>query len=97
MDIEGNELKRLPQWIDEGILNNIQQIGMEFHLSSEDMVKTHKFIRVLRFLYFKENYRLISYEANGCAQNSNKAQSGKYYDLAEIVLKKVNDNDKCQK
>jgi len=95
MDIEGNELKGLPQWLHDGALDHVQQIGLEFHLNN-DIVKTNKFIKTLRYLYMKGDFRLISYEANGCAKNSEtNAGRNLYFNLAEIVLKRVTDNDSC--
>ena len=60
---------------------------MEFHLKS-DVWKTYKFIRTIQVLYFIGNYRLISYEANGCAKNT-ETERNPYFNLAEIVLKKI--------
>ena len=95
MDIEGNELKGLPHWLHDGALTNVQQIAMEFHLNS-DIVITNTFIKTLRYLYLKGNYRLISYEANGCAKNEeNSVPRNPYYTLAEIVLKKVTSDVDC--
>ena len=95
MDVEGNERKCLPHWLFEGALDNVQQIGMEFHLDN-DIMRTNKFIKTMRYLYFKGNYRLISYEANGCAKNTETNEGrNQYFNLAEIVLKKITDDDDC--
>ena len=94
MDIEGNERTSLPFWLKFGALNNVQQIGMEFHLDA-NLVRTNKFVRTLRDLYFRGNYRLISYEANGCAKNTDGGSRWEYFYLAEIVLKKITNNGKC--
>ena len=61
MDIEGNELKCLPAWLKSGILDNIQQIGFEFHLDNKDnnykndKATTINFIDILKKLYFHGN------------------------------------------
>ena len=102
MDIEGNELKCLPSWLESGALENVQQIGLEFHLDNQynnyrnDLRTTANFIDTLKNLYFHGNYRLISYEANGCAKNSetNKGRN-RYFNLAEIVLKKIPHDHSC--
>ena len=97
MDIEGNELNGLPLWHQEGFLQNVQQIGFEFHLN-DDIAKTNDFIRTLKSLYFHGNYRLISYDANGCWKNIEPKNHGhvNYYNLAEIVLMKVDwVNNEC--
>ena len=88
MDIEGNEIKCLPRWFRAGALDYVEQIGLEFHLD-DDIVKTNLFLKTMQSLYFKGNYRLISYEANGCAKNTETNRRNKYFNLAEIVLKKV--------
>ena len=93
MDIEGNERQGLRIWLHEGALDNVQQIGLEFHLD-DDIVRTNHFIRTLKYLYLKGNYRLISYEANGCAKNTGTNRN-LYFNLAEIVLKKKTDSDIC--
>lgn len=98
MDIEGNELEGLPLWFREGSLQNVQQIGFEFHLN-DDVVQTNTFIKTLKSFYFEGNYRLISYDPNGCAKNV-EVDHGKptYFTLAEIVLKKTSGDDKsCSK
>ena len=96
MDIEGNELKGLPVWLKSGALDNVKQIAMEFHLD-RNVIKTINFIDTLKNLYFQRNYRLISYEANGCAKNMETGKNGRnqYFDLAEIVLKKIDDTEDC--
>ena len=95
IDIEGNELKSLPFWLKEGSLHNVQQVGLEFHLD-KIVATTLKFIETLKELYFEGNYRLISYEVNGCAKNLEPAKGkDRYFYLAEIVLKKVVVNNRC--
>ena len=93
MDIEGHEMEVLPNAINAGLLTNVQQIGMEFHLKG-NAKKTNNFTWILKRLYFEGNYRLISYDVNGCYKNM-VTSTGKYYHLAEIVLLKMNDNDGC--
>ena len=102
MDIEGNELKCLPPWIKSGILDNVQQIGFEFHLDNKDnnykndKATTINFINILKKLYFYGNYRLISYEANGCAKHLEKMKGrNQYFNLAEIVLRKIPQGHPC--
>ena len=97
LDIEGHEMKILPNTLVQGSLTGVQQIGMKLRLNN-DAERTKNLIRLLKSLYFKENFRLISYNVNGCienvAKNILKASDG-YYHLAEIVLKKITDNDNC--
>ena len=63
-----------------------------FHLT-EDVNVSVNFLKTLKKLYNEGNFRLISYEPNGCYRNVYKGQD-KYYRLFEIVLKKVSENHK---
>ena len=93
LDIEGHELEVLPNALKEGLLTNVQQIGMEFHLKG-NAKKTNHLIGILKKLYFEENFRLISYDVNACYKNMVNTPR-KHYHLAEIVLLKITDYDKC--
>ena len=90
MDIEGSELTGLPSWLSEGALKNVQQIAAEVHLTGTE--STIAFFKTMQRLYFEGDYRLISYEPNGCWFSNEKSQ--KFYNLFEIVLKKVNHDHK---
>ena len=95
MDIEGNELNGLPLWLAEGSLDYVQQIGLEFHLDI-NIATTLSFIQTLKELYFEGEYRLISYEGNGCAKNLDVGKAReKYFYLAEVVFKKVALKNRC--
>jgi hypothetical protein len=50
MDIEGNELKCLPVWLKSGVLDNVKQIALEFHLDRTIMT-TINFMKTLKELY----------------------------------------------
>ena len=90
MDIEGSELTGLPNWLSEGALRNVQQIAAEVHLKGTE--STTAFFKTMQRLYSEGDYRLISYEPNGCNFNRKKKQN--FYYLFEIVLKKVNQQHK---
>ena len=90
MDIEGSELTGLPQLLSDGALKNVQQVAAKVHLRGTET--TIKFLRTMQRLYFEGDYRLISYEPNGCWHNI--ADKEKFYYLSEIVLKKVNQEHK---
>ena len=92
IDIELSELEGLPAWLASGALSNVQQIAVEIHLT-EDVNVSVNFLKTLKKLYNEGNFRLISYEPNGCYRNVYKGQD-KYYRLFEIVLKKVSENHK---
>ena len=90
MDIESSELTGLPQWLSDGALKYVQQIAVEVHLSGTET--TIEFLKTMQRLYFEGDYRLISYEPNGCWYNS--VEKKNFYYLFEIVLKKVNQEHK---
>ena len=90
MDIEYSELTGLPQWLSDGALKHVQQIAAEIHLNGTGT--TIEFLKTMQRLYFEGDYRLISYEPNGCWHNM--ADKKKFYYLSEIVLKKVNQEHK---
>ena len=90
MDIESSELTGLPQWLSDGALKYVQQIAVEVHLSGTET--TIEFLKTMQRLYFEGDYRLISYEPNGCWYNF--IDKKKFYYLSEIVLKKVNQEHK---
>ena len=100
IDIEGAELDGLPSWFNSGALQNVRQMGFEFHLINSkngyttDLATTIGFLETLKLLYFEGNYRLISYDPNGCWQNMDTS-SRAYYNLAEIVLMKIDTDLKC--
>ena len=85
MDIEDSELTGLPQWLSDGALKNVQQIAIEVHLRGTQT--TIEFLKTIQRLYLEGDYRLISYEPNGCWHNIAKTE--KFFYLSEIVLKKV--------
>ena len=95
MDIEEYEIEGLQAWLKSGALDNIDQIGLEFHLNHGDVIrKTRTFIKALVDLHSKQNFSLISYEANNCYKNIDRSQ--KYFSLAEIVLKKQRKDQRCK-
>ena len=89
VDIEGHEVDGLMQWLDSGALNNVQQIGLEYHLP--DAETTLKFFYVLTKLYFEGNFRVISFDLNGCASKQPN-HAPKY---AEIVMMKLSEQSIC--
>ena len=71
MDVEGEELHLLEHWIETGVLNNVQQFGVEFHLSHL-VVKNqvnHWFGKMIRYIQkLSKNYglQLVESEPNRC-------------------------------
>ena len=89
IDIEGNEIDGLDEWLKSGALDNVQQIALEYHL--QDTISTLKFFKAVMSLYFKGDYRLISYDLNGCA----RTKHAEYHKFAEIVLMRTSKRSPC--
>ena len=89
MDIEGGELLGLDAWLEEGSLDNVHQIALEYHLYGGDLEKTRKFLSTVQNLN-KHQFRTISWEPNSCFQNTYQhIKRGDYYNLAEIVWVRI--------
>ena len=85
VDIEGEELNSLPEWISSGALDHVLQIGLELHLPSIHEEKRFKWLLDLLNQLYHENYRLISHEIN---MTVGKPSSEGYYSYMEVVLMK---------
>lgn len=90
VDIEGEECEALGEWIKSGILKNVRQIGIEFHLfKSEDKLsfgrkKSKDYRAILGSIYALLNLGFIniSYDANLIYGNKN----GKYFECFDVVF-----------
>ena len=89
IDIEGGEVEGLQEWFASGSLNNVQQIALEYHLL--DTKSTLTFFHAISNLYFEGDFRLISYDLNGC----DRAKYRAYHKYAEIVLMRNNQQNPC--
>ena len=89
IDIDGGEVEGLQEWFASGALNNVQQIALEYHLL--DTKSTLTFFHAITNLYFEEDFRLISYDLNGC----DRARYRAYHKYAEIVLMRNNKQSPC--
>ena len=89
VDIEGYEVDGLLEWLETGALKHVQQLGMEFHLP--DTETTLKFFYGLAKLYTKSDFRLISFDLNGCAGKKGDSYSA----YAEIVLMRPSEESVC--
>ena len=85
VDIEGEELYSLPEWIVSGALDNVEQIALELHLPIIHDMKWFKWLLDLLKQLYHLNYRLISHEIN---MTLGKPANGGYYSFMEIVLMK---------
>jgi len=84
IDIEGHELTGLPDWVDSGILKNVNQLALELHLRR--MHEGPKFIWLLHILksLYQLNFRIISQEVNMVAGPG----SDGFYSFVEVVFMK---------
>ena len=89
VDIEGSEVDGLLEWIQSGALKNVQQLGLEFHLL--DTESTLTFFYGLVQLYIETDFRLISFDINGCVGKDGPS----YTKFAEIVLMKQSKSSPC--
>ena len=80
----------MAEWIKSGVLDSVDQIGMEMH-TGRVHVKPESHVRVIRDLigYFQAIYKMgfkpISYEANGCTGRSHDIE-GRFYSYFDVVL-----------
>ena len=61
MDIEGTERKGLDAWMDEGSLDQVSQLAMEYHLNNADFEVERKFMQDVQRLN-RRHFRIISWE-----------------------------------
>jgi hypothetical protein len=93
IDIEGSELDAVQEWIDSGILDNVDQIGIEFHtgelfLKEEKIAKKlYGLLESLKKLYIL-GFRIISYTPNNCVGKSQDIEK-RFYTFFDIVLYKL--------
>jgi len=98
VDIEEEELHSLPQWIESGILENVDQIALEMHLNvlhvniykKDDWVhQKHRFRDILTQMQdlYKQNFRIVSFIPN---LSYGRDGEDNYYSLYEIVYMKDN-------
>ena len=94
VDIEGHELKALPTWIESGILDQIQQINLEFHtgklhLKQHQIGHTlHMMLEALKQMEETYGFKSIDYKPNGCVGKWQDEIENKYYTFFDIVLMK---------
>jgi len=91
-DIEGSELTALPQWIESGVLDRVEQLAFEFHTRQmfhlqPDQPSFKDVLKTIQDLY-KKDFRLISYIPN--LLSGKKDQEPLYYPLFEAVFMKNN-------
>jgi hypothetical protein len=83
-------LRALPQWISSGILDYVDQIGIEIHtglhvIKEENIIsEISQMLDVLQKLY-QTGFRLISSTNNDCVAK-NDDLNHKYLSLTEVVF-----------
>ena len=93
IDVEGAEIACIKQWLKSGVLQFVDQLGIEMHTRSMYIDKSaHKMIyrRFLTFLKFlKSEYKLslAAYNPNLCHAKNLDSQK-LYYSLHDILLVK---------
>ena len=95
LDIESHELSGLPIWLDNGDLDNVEQLAIEVHLEPPEPAITLKFLETFLDLHLKGQFRIFNWEANNCWKNYKK--NADYFGLSEIVLKKTDPENLCTK
>ena len=94
VDVEGHELKAMHDWLDSGVLEVVQQIGLELHTGIVHIEKTqtaNTLYQILKTLIeMKDIYRfkLIDYKSNGCVGRNGDAFGHLYHTYFDIVLMK---------
>ena len=94
VDVEGHELKAMHDWLDSGVLEVVQQIGLELHTGIVHIEKTqtaNTLYQILKTLIeMKDIYRfkLIDYKSNGCVGRNGDAIGHLYHTYFDIVLMK---------
>ncbi len=72
LDVEGAELNALPSLVESGVFENVQQIGIEMHTGSLNVIRKralklfNTLLATFKTLQEKHGFRLIAYNANGC-------------------------------
>ena len=80
VDVEGAELKAIPEWISSGVLDQVNQIGIELH-TGKGAIPQDKVFSELSFLLAEMRklhdigFRLISTTNNDCVSKSDDFQN----------------------
>ena len=94
IDIEGSELKSIPTWLESGVLNNVQQIGIELHtgvlhIQDQKIGSTlSEMLKAFKTMSEKYGLKIIDYTPNGCVGKSQDKLEKRYHTYFDIVLYK---------
>ena len=92
VDVEGAELKAIPEWISSGVLDHVNQIGIEFH-TGKGLIPENQVFSELSFLLhelrklYDIGFRLISTTNNDCVAKNEDFQNI-YATYFEVVFYK---------
>ena len=92
MDVEGTELKAIPEWISSGVLDQVSQIGIELHTGKGSIPQDKIFSGLSSLLSDMRNlhnigFRIISTVNNDCV-GKNQDDDNKFATLFEVVFYK---------
>ena len=94
VDVEGHELKAMHDWLDSGVLEVVQQIGLELHTGIVHIEKTqtantlYQILKTLTEMKDMYRFKLIDYKSNGCVGRNGDAIGHLYHTYFDIVLMK---------
>ena len=94
VDVEGHELKAMHDWLDSGVLEVVQQIGLELHTGIVHIEKTqtantlYQILKTLTEMKDMYRFKLIDYKSNGCVGRNADAIGHLYHTHFDIVLMK---------
>eukprot|EP00096_Caligus_rogercresseyi_P005471 TRINITY_DN2098_c0_g1_i2.p1 TRINITY_DN2098_c0_g1~~TRINITY_DN2098_c0_g1_i2.p1 ORF type:complete len:234 (-),score=39.41 TRINITY_DN2098_c0_g1_i2:43-744(-) len=95
VDVEGSELRAFPKWVSSGILQNVQQLGIEFHLGlatleTDGRVVSHilDILKAVQGLH-RQGFRLVSYSPNNCVGKS-QDKNQMYISYFDVVFVNTN-------
>jgi hypothetical protein len=94
LDVEGDEHLSFDQMIKSGVLKNVKQIGVEMHTSvhhwSKKSIKklVRSTIRNFQFLHKDLDFRMVSYNGNGC-HSKLPDHTKQYYSYHDVLFVKV--------
>ena len=83
VDIEGEEIRAIPQWLKSGAMVNVHQFGVEIHQKFKSI---SYMMKLMRDLQVEEHFRIINWQYNLFTRRD---------DLFEIVFKRIDLTFSC--
>ena len=90
VSIEAAELKAMPEWLRSGVLDQVDQFGIEMYTNgiADNLEELSNLVNLMRD-FFNIGFRLISTSNNFCVEKAVDYQK-RYYSLIEVVFYKEN-------